>query len=112
MCCTRRPSTRLTQHETRRSQKEAVVKNMLTTCVAATSLFATLAVPVRLAAQDQQQQNAKRPRYTVTDLGPAQSFAEGINNKGWVDGTAILPDGVDQHAFLWRNGKKTDLGTL
>lgn len=78
----------------------------------AIALLTLLAVPVQLSAQEQQQQNAKRLRYTVTDLGPAKSFAEGINNKGWVAGTALLPDGVTQHAFLWRNGRKTDLGTL
>jgi probable HAF family extracellular repeat protein len=74
----------------------------------AVTLFAALALPIALATQGKQ-----APRhYIVTDLGPTQSFADGINNKGWVTGTAILADGVTQHAFLWREGIQTDLGTL
>jgi len=77
----------------------------------ATALFATLAIPVQLAAQEQEQKK-EHVRYTVTDLGPTQSFAEGINNRSLVAGTAILADGVTQHAFLSRKGIETDLGTF
>jgi probable HAF family extracellular repeat protein len=76
--------------------------------------FLTLqAVPVHVAAQEQQEQNAKRLRYTVTDLGLAgpQSYLVGVNNKGWVDFTRLLPDGTG-HAFFGRRGINTDLGTL
>jgi probable HAF family extracellular repeat protein len=53
------------------------------------------------------------PNYTVTDLGTlggTLSFAMGINDRGWVDGFSTLPNG-DQHAFVWRDGVMTDLGT-
>jgi probable HAF family extracellular repeat protein len=72
------------------------------------ALFAALAIPVRLAAQ-------QHIRYTVTDLGTLGgtfSFGVGINNRGWVAGFSTLPGDLNQHAFLWRNGKITDLGTL
>ena len=51
-------------------------------------------------------------RYTVTDLGTFGTqfgFAEGINDQGWVTG---FFGGPNQHAFLWRDGTLTDLGTL
>jgi probable HAF family extracellular repeat protein len=53
------------------------------------------------------------PRYTVTDLGTlggTLSFAMAINDRGWVDGFSTVPNG-DQHAFVWRDGVMTDLGT-
>src|SRR4029077_2354252 len=36
----------------------------------------------------------------------------GINNRGWVTGTAYLPGNTGKHRFLWQRGVKTDLGTL
>jgi probable HAF family extracellular repeat protein len=78
------------------------------------SLFAALAMPVWTTAQEQQQQS-QLPRYTVTDLatlGGAFGFAQGINNRGWVEGFATLPGDQTQHSFLWADGVKTDLGTL
>jgi probable HAF family extracellular repeat protein len=88
------------------------MKSRRLTVATAIVLFASAVFPARLASQDQLPQNAKLPRYIVTDLGPSQSFADGINNKGAVAGTAILRDGVTQRAFLWRDGRKTGLGTL
>jgi probable HAF family extracellular repeat protein len=85
------------------------------TCITTMTLFAALAVPMRLTAQGQQQQTKKLPRYTVTDLGTlggTYSAAIGVNNGGSVDGLATLPGDTAQHAFLWRNGVITDLGTL
>lgn len=46
--------------------------------------------------------------YTVIDLGPGS--ATGINNSDQVAG-ATAPT-ANQHAFVWRNGITTDLGTL
>ena len=87
------------------------MKSRFTTCIAAFILSAALAIPVRLAAEERQQKK-DHVRYVVTDLGPTQSFAEGLNDKGWVSGGEILADGVTQHAFLWRTGVRTDLGTF
>ncbi len=77
------------------------MKTILTS-IAASSLLAALAI-------------AQTPRYTVTDLGtlPGGTFSNtaGINNKGWVTGTAGLPDNTE-HAVLWRRGLMKDLDTL
>ena len=69
--------------------------------IAAITLFVTLAIPIQAAAQ----------QYTVKDLGPADDWTGGVNNKSLVDGTALQPDGTD-HAFVWRKGKAIDLGTF
>jgi probable HAF family extracellular repeat protein len=53
-------------------------------------------------------------------LGGAQSFGRGINDQGWVVGSAYL-DGTECHPFLWKDdngnrqadpGEMIDLGTL
>lgn len=88
--------------------------------ITAITLFAVLAIPVRLAAQEQDQHP---PRYTVKDLGtlggPFFSQAFGISNKGSVVGFAELLGDTDfstgfppVHAFLWRKGLMTDLGSF
>jgi probable HAF family extracellular repeat protein len=87
------------------------------TRIIALALFAATAIPVQLAAQEQQRAPVKQPfqRYAVTDLGTLGgtfSFGVGINNEGWVAGLSTLPGDLNQHAFVWRNGKITDLGTL
>src|SRR5260370_37237444 len=54
------------------------------------------------------------PRYSVQDLGTlggAFSLAGGLNDKGEGEGFAGLSV-TSVHAFLWRNGIMTDLGTL
>jgi probable HAF family extracellular repeat protein len=55
-------------------------------------------------------------RYTVTDLGTLggiQTIASGINQAGDVTGSANLTcDACYSHAFLYKNGKLRDLGTL
>ena len=76
-------------------------------CLIATTLLAALATPVRLAAQ-------QHTRYSVTYLGTlGGTFSQpfGMNNKGEVDGISTLPGDNETHAFLWRNGVMTDLGT-
>jgi probable HAF family extracellular repeat protein len=76
--------------------------------ISTVTLFAALAIPVQLAAQ-------KQIRYTVTDLGTLGgtfSQAFGINNKESVVGFSTLTGDTALHAFLWRKGLMTDLGTL
>ena len=76
-------------------------------CVTAITLFAALAIPVRLAAQ-------KQIHYSVIDLGTLGggfSSAGGINNRGDVEGFSTLHNGAI-HAFLWRKGHMINLGTL
>lgn len=53
------------------------------------------------------------PQYTITSLGTLggyTSWGQAINDLGQVAGRSEGPNG--QHAFLWRNGVMTDLGTL
>jgi probable HAF family extracellular repeat protein len=84
------------------------MKSRTLTCITTITLFAALAVPVQLAAQ-------KQIHYAVTDLGTLGgtfSQAFGVNNKGSVVGYATLNGDTALHAFLWRKGVMTDLGTL
>jgi probable HAF family extracellular repeat protein len=83
-----------------------------------TSLFgllALLAMPVRLAAEDEKPRPA---HYTLTDLGTlggTYSYAYTINNAGTVAGGAATPtqtDGISQTAFRWHEGNLVNLGTL
>lgn len=55
------------------------------------------------------------PRYRVVDvgtLGGTFSAAHGINDRGWVSGSATLSGDQEAHAFLRRDGNPIDLGTL
>jgi probable HAF family extracellular repeat protein len=55
------------------------------------------------------------PMYQVTDLGTlggTWSFANSINDRGQIAGSATLPGDSATHGFLWQNGQLTDLGTL
>ena len=76
------------------------------------SLLTLLAMPLRVIAQEAQQQQAEHPqRYTVTDLGPAGnpfSQAYYVNNPGLVTGLDTAADG-SQHAVLWYEGLFTDI---
>jgi probable HAF family extracellular repeat protein len=69
-----------------------------------------------LAAFAQEQGTNGPPlRYTLTDLGTLGgtfSQAFGVNDKGWVVGFSTTEGDVGLHAFLWRDGVMTDLGTL
>src|SRR5438093_5497075 len=75
------------------------------------SLFAALA-----AASAASSPAAAGARWKMTDLGtlgPAwrDSSAADVNASGEIAGTSGTASGK-QHAFLWRDGKVTDLGTL
>jgi probable HAF family extracellular repeat protein len=101
-------------------------------------LFAALALPLRLAAQDKQDPNRRHHHYRLIDMGtlggPSSSFnnflagpffdSGGVINKhgslaGWADTSTPDPfpsfcftDCFVSHAFQWQEGEVTDLGTL
>jgi hypothetical protein len=79
------------------------MKSIFSLSFATVTLFAALAIPVRLAAQEQ-------IRYTVTDLGTLGgtfSTAQGISEDGWVEGWSLLPGDQTQRSFLWVGGFQT-----
>src|SRR5580692_12637613 len=83
--------------------------------IAAITLFAALAMTLRLAAQDNQDLRHKHHHYRVIDLGTLGgtfSQAFGISDEGWINGGSTLTGDNAIHAFFWRNGIMTDLGTL
>src|SRR4051812_964752 len=67
------------------------------------SVFAVAALAAPLLA-------SADPRYTVTTVGGAGSWANDLNNSGQVVGYQSLGDAY--HAFLYANGALTDIGTL
>src|SRR5215471_7710006 len=80
-------------------------KNRIT--LVAVLLLIAVASPVRLEAQP--------GPYEVVDLGTlggTSGWANGIDNGGLVAGFSTLPLDQNQHAFIWRQGVMTDLGTL
>jgi probable HAF family extracellular repeat protein len=100
------------------------------TCISAVVVLAALAVPVISSAQEP---DAKQPHYLVKDMGtfggPNSFFfsapvVQSVNNRGTVAGGAdtglpdpyppsfFSPDGHILHAFKWKDGVLTDLGTL
>ncbi len=91
------------------------MKSRTLTLSTAMALFVALAMPVRLAAQAQQEDAKEQRLYRVIDLGTLGgtfSNGVGINSRGWVVGAANLTGDQAHHLFLWREGLKTDLGTL
>jgi probable HAF family extracellular repeat protein len=111
------------------------MKSRILTCITAMALFGVLAIPVRLAAQEQNGNRRHRQhRYRFVDmgtLGGLTSYASAggagnliLNNRGTVAGSAdtSTPDpyapncfNVDcflSHTFRWQNGVLTDLGAL
>src|SRR5690242_12965143 len=80
------------------------------TCWLTLVVLSLCAVDVSVVAQ-----NNKLPRYTVQDLGTlggSFSLAGGMNEEGSVVGFSTVAGNGAVHAFLWRSGEMTDLGTL
>jgi probable HAF family extracellular repeat protein len=78
------------------------------------TLFAALAMPVRIVAQEQEQHKSERPpHYAVTDLGPVGATPGNsyfITKNGLASGAAVDPYGT-MHAALWHRSLKVDIGT-
>jgi probable HAF family extracellular repeat protein len=113
------------------------MKSRTLVCIAAMTLFAPLAIPVQLAAQDNEGHHRTHHHYKLIDMGtfggpnssvrePDQGF-QAINNQGIVVGGAdtanpdpnflnndgFFPvDGFIIHAFQWQKNVLTDLGAL
>ena len=89
------------------------MKSRTMTYIARITLFTLLAMPIGLAAQGNQK-TQKLQRYTITDLGPLKggTFSQpfSINRYGLVSGSSNLSDG-NQHATLWLQKLKVDIGT-
>jgi probable HAF family extracellular repeat protein len=76
-------------------------------------LFSALAFPLSIAAQDKQNHGSVRYSLRVLGtLGGGFGEAHGLNNKGSTAGRSLVTGDSDLHAFFWRKGVITDLGTL
>jgi probable HAF family extracellular repeat protein len=92
------------------------MKSTLMMSISTMSLLAILAMPVRLAAQEQSTPHEPKPgpaRYTITDLGTLEggTFSQpfSMNRYGLVSGSSSLAEG-NQHATLWLEKLKVDIG--
>jgi len=91
------------------------MKSRFLMLIAAVTLFAALAMPFRLAAQQEQQQPRIVFHYKLTvlpTLGGTFGQALGINSKGSVAGYSTLAGDMQADAFISQKGMLTDLGTL
>ncbi len=78
-------------------------------------VLATLVGSSLAQGSSSSQSSSTPPRYVVVDLGTlggSFSLAYSINDKGQISGTSTLPSDAVQHAFLFKNGKMIDVGTL
>jgi probable HAF family extracellular repeat protein len=85
------------------------------TVLAAIAVLGALTIPTILVAQQSSEHSAATPRYSLQVLGTlGGSFSEGhgLNNSSSVPGQAFVSGDTALHAFLWRKGTITDLGTL
>ncbi len=89
------------------------MKSRMLAWIAVISVFTLPAMPVRVLAQEQQQQAQHLSHYIVTDLGTLEggTFSQPffINRYGLVSGSSSLSDG-NQHAVLWLGKLKLDIG--
>ncbi|HZM09414.1 MAG TPA: hypothetical protein VFC15_04310, partial [Candidatus Limnocylindrales bacterium] len=89
------------------------MKSRMLAWIAVISVFTLPAMPVRVLAQERQQQAQHLSHYIVTDLGTLEggTFSQPffINRYGLVSGSSNLADG-NQHAVLWLGKLKLDIG--
>jgi probable HAF family extracellular repeat protein len=105
-----------------------------TFCITALTLLTALSVPLRLAAQDNQDHKHKHHHYKLIDMGtfggPASNAIPFVNNKGEMAGGSATSvpapattnrfgnGGFDGqvlfifHTFVWQDGEVKDLGAL
>ncbi len=91
------------------------MKSKTLKCTAAIAVFAILPISGRLVAQVEHA-TGNQIHYSVQSLGTLGGTYSngygGVNDRGWVTGDANLSGDQTEHAFLWREGVMTDLGTL
>ena len=81
-----------------------------TLCVAGVALLAAFAIgPVRVASQSTQTVYKIIPLPT---LGGVTGAGNGINNRGWIAGSANQAGDAVSHAAVWAGSQITDLGAL
>jgi probable HAF family extracellular repeat protein len=91
------------------------MKFRVSICVSAITICAVLVIPSPARAQQEPGQSKLVPHYKLTvlpTLGGTFGEAWGVDNGGSVTGHSTLPGDTAVHAFLWRKGVMTDLGTL
>jgi probable HAF family extracellular repeat protein len=110
------------------------MKSSLSMYIAAVTLFAALAVPLQLAAQESHDQKPKHHHYKVVDMGtfggPASNGIPFLSNRGVMAGQSALSvpspantnpygrggfDGLVpfvMHTFMWHEGDVNHLGAL
>jgi probable HAF family extracellular repeat protein len=91
------------------------MKSRKLTHTAVLALFAMLAAPIWLTAQ-QQTKHHGQINYRVVNLGEplggTSSQASAINGESWAAGSANLAGDASEHAELWIYGYPINLGTL
>lgn len=91
------------------------MKSFALKSISAAVAVAVLPISLQLYAQNVQS-GVAQIHYSVINLGTlGGSFGNGfggVNNRQWVTGDSSLSGDQTEHAFLWRDGVMTDLGTL
>ncbi len=91
------------------------MKSVALRSISTATALAILLISLQLYAQNVPS-GTGQIHYSVINLGTlggaeSNGFG-GVNNRGWVTGDANLAGDQNEHAFLWRGGVMTDLGTL